>query len=107
MLVYSTARASCVFPGTLNHKTNPPKPVKLLGMQVSDINFAKDLGGASYDSADNFRRVKNNQMIDLTNFPSACRPPEGIESLAEGLEREEMLRARRGETAGQRVCVHT
>ena len=78
-------------PGTLNHKTNPPKPVKLLGMQVSDINFAKDLAVLPTIAQTITATVKNNQMIDLTNFPKRVPPPEGIESLAEGLEREEML----------------
>lgn len=30
-------------PGTLNHKTNPPKPVRLLGLRGDDYDFAKEL----------------------------------------------------------------
>jgi hypothetical protein len=77
-------------PGTLNHKTNPPKPVKLLGMQTSDISFVKDLALLAAMAPTFTATVKNNQTIDLTNFPKRALPPGGIESLADGL-REEML----------------
>lgn len=73
-------------PGTWNHKTVPPRPVKMLLLHndydFADLAFLKDVAGSlpSVSTA----------VFDPAKFPKLPIPAGGIESLSLGLEREEL-----------------
>lgn len=77
-------------PETSNFKTNPPKRVRLLGLRANDYVFTTDLSPLAAMAPTITTSVRTATLFDLTLFPKRAIPPEGIESLAEGLERSEV-----------------
>lgn len=75
-------------PETFNYKTDPRRPVKLLGPLGKDYDFAKSL--AVLAAMAPVVATVTNAQFDLSKFPKKPIPPGGIESLAEGIAREEM-----------------
>lgn len=73
-------------PNTFNHKSDPPKPTKLLGLG-KDYDFATDLAALPVIAPIVTATVtsKKDVNFDLTNFPKKFEP---VESLAEGLHSE-------------------
>ena len=98
-------------PGTFNYKTNPPRPVRLLDLS-NDYDFGADLAQLAVPVTPKKTTVNVLPFpFDPALFPKRPIPPDGIESLAEGIEPSRRHRARRNAaarlcTARQRVCLH-
>jgi hypothetical protein len=74
-------------PGTFNYKTDPPKPVRLAALAPQDLSFAKQL--THIQLAVTEPAVTIVPSLDPVKFPPRPIPPEGIESLAEGIFTDE------------------
>jgi hypothetical protein len=78
-------------PGTQNFKTHPPRPVRLLGIQEGDYDFATALAVlpsiAPAAATANGARA-NDEFFDPALFPK--REPIIEDSLSEGIERPEL-----------------
>ena len=76
-------------PGTYNFKTDPPRPVTLLGMRAEDYDFAVALAKIATTVTSVVRLPSVASTFDLSLFPKRPPPAEGVESLAVGLEHSE------------------
>lgn len=76
-------------PETSNFKSEPPKPVRLLGLRADDYVFATDLSALAQVAPTAPSPVHPKTTLDETKFPKRPIPPGGIESLAEGLGYED------------------
>ena len=75
-------------PGTFNHKSSPPKPVKLVALVPADYAFESALGHIRLSQGiipRSVTRVKNADVCDLTKFTQQA-PVEGLETI--GLTRD-------------------
>ena len=73
-------------PGTFNYKQDPPRPVKLLGLNDKDYDFARDLAVLP-TIAPALPRPAN---PTLAGRPAAAFASTPVESLAEGIGREQL-----------------
>lgn len=73
-------------PGTYNFKTDPPRPVRLLGMRETDYDFAVALASFATTVTSVVRLPSVVASFDLSLFPKRLPPAEGVESLAAGIE---------------------
>ena len=73
-------------PATFNHKTTPPRPVKLLGLQDTDYEFSTTLGFLR-SIAPVHVATPGLASVDWSLFP---KRNEVVESLAEGIDRKEL-----------------
>lgn len=76
-------------PGTANWKTDPPKPVRLLGIRPDDYDFSVVLADLATKVTAVVARPEVS-TIDLSKFPKKAIPVGGVESLSEGLDRKEL-----------------
>ena len=75
-------------PGTFNYKSNPPRPVKLAGLQPEDYDFPSALGHIRVAVAPpKVVAAALSEPDYLANFPVRVRQPgEPTDSLADGIE---------------------
>lgn len=76
-------------PGTRNFKTDPPRPVRLLGMRDTDYDFSVALAKIATTVTSVVRGPSVAAAFDLSLFPKRTSPAEGVESLAVGIEHAE------------------
>lgn len=77
-------------PGTLNYKTDPPKPVKLLYLAESDYDFSTVLAALpTLAPVAALATSTVNSAFDLSKFPKRFTA-EKVESLSLGLEHEDV-----------------
>jgi hypothetical protein len=73
-------------PGTYNYKTEPPRPVRLAALAPHDLDFGTALAHIKQAAPP---RPTARPMLDPKLFPPRPIPPEGLQSLAEGIYSDE------------------
>jgi hypothetical protein len=77
-------------PDTFNYKTDPPKPVKLLGLRPTDYDFATELALLPKLAPTATSRPPKLNLIGFPASPPKVFLQNGVESLSEGIEPKEM-----------------